>query len=88
MMGAEPIVLWIVLVATLLPVGSVLLLLTHVVEFLVERDVIVVAGVIRRRLPALSGSLFVRSSAIRIGIGLESYRPNRTYYRLAIAWGG
>ena len=87
-MATEPIVLWIVLVATLLPVGSALLLLTHIVEFLVGREMVVVAGVIRRRLPALSGSLFVRSLVIRLGIGVESYRPNRTYYRIAIAWGG
>ncbi len=78
----------IVLFATLLPVGSALLLLTHVVEFLSRQNAVVMAGIIHRGLPALSGSLFIGISALRVGIGVMSYRPNRTYYKLAITWGG
>lgn len=77
----------IVLLAMLFPLGSALLLTTHVVEFLAGREAVVMAGVFRWGLPTLSGSLFLRVSAILVGVGVTSYRPNRTYYRLAIAWG-
>ena len=46
------------LFAALLSMGGALMLLARVVEFLAaDRNCIAIAGVIRRRLPTLSGSL-------------------------------
>jgi hypothetical protein len=46
------------LFAALLSMGSALMLLARVVEFLAaDRNCIAIAGVIRKRLPTLSGSL-------------------------------
>lgn len=79
-MLAEPtnlrIALWIVLLAILLPVGSALLLLTHMVGFLTRPEVLVGGSVIRLGIgltPFRPNRMYPQKGG--------------TPYRLATAWG-